>query len=37
MNAPRPKMHLITAGKLYAGAWRQVDACRQDKGKGLPD
>lgn len=37
MSAPRPKQHLITAGKLYPGAWRQVDAFRQDKGKDLPD
>jgi len=38
MDLPRPKHHLVTAGKLYPGAWRQYDAFRQDRGRdGLPD
>ncbi len=38
MNIPRPKQHLIAAGKLYEGAWRQYDAFRQDRGRdGLAD
>lgn len=37
-DIPRPKQHLVTAGKLYPGAWRQYDAFRQDRGRGgLPD
>lgn len=36
MTAPRPKQHLIAAGKRYPGAWRQVDNFRADRGKGLP-
>lgn len=31
-------MHLVTAGKLYPGAWRLYDQFRQDRGRdGLPD
>lgn len=36
-DAPRPKQHLIAAGKLYPGAWKWVDRFRADKGQGLPD
>jgi hypothetical protein len=37
VTAPRPKQHLIAAGKLYPGAWKQVDILRQSKGLDLPD
>lgn len=36
-DAPRPKQHLATAGKLYAGAWRRVDQFRAEKGREVPD
>lgn len=36
-DAPRPKKHLIAAGKLYPGAWRQVDQFRAGRGRELPD
>ncbi|CAM3842033.1 hypothetical protein VRRI112168_02785 [Vreelandella rituensis] len=36
-HAPRPKQHLIAAGKLYPGAWRAVDDFRASRGQGLPD
>lgn len=34
---PRPKQHLIDAGKRWPHAWRLVDEMRADRGKGLPD
>ncbi|NKA06372.1 hypothetical protein GO307_04651 [Ralstonia solanacearum] len=37
MDAPRPKMHLIAAGKMYPGAWRQVDEFRAERGRNYPD
>lgn len=37
MNNSRPKMHLVAAGKLFPGAWRLFDQCRQDRGVDLPD
>lgn len=37
-DVPRPRQHLITAGKLYPGAWLQYDKFRQDRGRdGLAD
>ena len=37
-DAPRPKLHLTAAARLYPGAWRQADQFRSDRGKnGLPD
>lgn len=37
MTTPRPHSHLITAGKVYPKAWKQVEEMRSDRGKGLPD
>ena len=38
MTLPRPKQHLVTASKLYPGAWRQYDEFQQSRGRdGLPD
>ncbi|MDN3368279.1 MULTISPECIES: AcrVA2 family anti-CRISPR protein [Ralstonia solanacearum species complex] len=37
MDAPRPKMHLIAAGKMYPNAWRQVDEMRAGRGRNYPD
>lgn len=37
MDTPRPKMHLITAGKMYPGAWREVDEMRAERGRKYPD
>jgi hypothetical protein len=34
---PRPRQHLIAAGKLYPGAWRQTDEFRAARGKTVPD
>lgn len=34
---PRPKQHLIDAGKRWPHAWRLVDEMRAERGKGLPD
>lgn len=35
-DIPRPRRHLIAAGKLYPGAWRQFDQFRAGRGKELP-
>lgn len=38
MTHPRPLHHLITAGKLYPNAWKQVEDFRRSRGKdGLPE
>lgn len=34
--AERPRQHLIAAGKLYPGAWRQIDDFRAGRGKEMP-
>ena len=34
---PRPRQHLISAGKLYPGAWKAYDTFRADRGVDLPD
>ncbi|MCH8500251.1 MAG: hypothetical protein LAT63_17420 [Marinobacter sp.] len=36
-DLPRPKHHLLAAGLLYPGAWRQIDDFRAAKGVDLPD
>lgn len=37
-DLPRPKRHLVAAGKRFPSAWRQYDEFRQDRGHaGLPD
>lgn len=37
-DLPRPKRHLVAAGKLFPSAWAQYDEFRQDRGQGgLPD
>ncbi len=37
-KACRPREHLQTAGKLYPGAWKQLDQFRAGRGRdGLPD
>jgi len=36
-NAPRPKQHLAAAGKLYKGAWKQIDGFRAERGTHVPD
>lgn len=33
----RPRQHLAAAGKLYPGAWKQIDAFRAMRGGELPD
>lgn len=37
-DLPRPKLHLVTAGKRFPSAWVQYDQFRQGRGQnGLPD
>ena len=33
---PRPKQHLIAAGKFYPAAWRSADEFRAERGRSLP-
>lgn len=36
-ETPRPKQHLVAAGKLYEGAWKRIDHFRSEKGREFPD
>lgn len=36
-DPPRPRQHLIAAGKLYPGAWRRCDVFRAGRGRDLPN
>ncbi len=36
-SSPRPMQHLAALGRLYPGAWKQIERFRADRGRGLPD
>lgn len=36
-DVPRPKRHLIEAGRRYPEAWRLIDEMRADRGRHFPD
>jgi len=36
-DIPRPREHLVAAGKLYKGAWKQIDSFRAERGTYVPD